>query len=149
MKLAKCIGELERILGIKHGNNQHGERSGTEFQSTTQADLAEELEFLSIFVKQLNFLKNEVRKPFQIERKLLKYSGRKTKANGAQMKKDVFILCSRLPVWYGWIGRGWRSESIKAIQQGFKVRESGTSVSHAKYEPWGNDETGSRSRSRI
>ena len=27
IKLAKCIVELERILGIKHGNNQHGERT--------------------------------------------------------------------------------------------------------------------------
>lgn len=51
IKLAKCIGELERILGIKHGNNQHGERSGNNFQSTTQADLAEKLK---VSQRQLN-----------------------------------------------------------------------------------------------
>ena len=43
IKLAKCIAELERIHGIKHGNNQHTERNGNNFQSTTQADLAEKL----------------------------------------------------------------------------------------------------------
>lgn len=43
VKLAKCIVELERILGIKHGNNQHTERNGHNVESKTQADLAEEL----------------------------------------------------------------------------------------------------------
>lgn len=43
VKLAKCIAELERILGIKHGNNQHTERNGHNVESKTQADLAEEL----------------------------------------------------------------------------------------------------------
>lgn len=43
VKLAKCIAELERILGIRHGNNQHTERNGHNVESKTQADLAEEL----------------------------------------------------------------------------------------------------------
>lgn len=44
IKTARCIAELERIAGIKHGNNQHTERSGTEFQTTTQADIAEKFD---------------------------------------------------------------------------------------------------------
>lgn len=43
IKLAKCIAELERILGIKNGNNQHTVRDGNNFQPNTQADLAEKL----------------------------------------------------------------------------------------------------------
>ena len=43
VKLAKCIAELERILGIKNGNNQHTVRDGNNFQPNTQADLAEKL----------------------------------------------------------------------------------------------------------
>ena len=44
VKLGKCIKELERIHGIQHGNNQHGERIGNGFQSSlTQEDLANEL----------------------------------------------------------------------------------------------------------
>lgn len=43
VKIAKCIAELERIAGIKHGNNQHTERNGHNVESKTQADLAEQL----------------------------------------------------------------------------------------------------------
>ncbi len=43
IKLAKCIVELERILGIKHGNNQHTERTSHNVTSSTQEDLAEQL----------------------------------------------------------------------------------------------------------
>ena len=43
VKLARCIAELERILGIKHGNNQHGERTLHNANSKTQSDLAEQL----------------------------------------------------------------------------------------------------------
>ena len=50
-KLAKCIAELERILGIKHGNNQHTQRSETEFPSTTQAELAEQLKLSEVQVR--------------------------------------------------------------------------------------------------
>lgn len=42
LKMAKCIKELERIKGIKHGNNQHS-RTGKNFPSSNQSDLAEEL----------------------------------------------------------------------------------------------------------
>ena len=42
LKMAKCIRELERIKGIKHGNNQHS-RTGKNFPSSNQSDLAEEL----------------------------------------------------------------------------------------------------------
>ena len=42
LKMAKCIRELERIKGIKHGNNQHS-RTLQNANSTTQSDLAEEL----------------------------------------------------------------------------------------------------------
>ena len=42
IKLAKCIVELERILGIKNGNNQHT-RDEHNVQAKTQADLANEL----------------------------------------------------------------------------------------------------------
>lgn len=45
VRLGKCIKELERIHGIRHGNNQHGERIGNGFQSSlTQEDLAKELD---------------------------------------------------------------------------------------------------------
>lgn len=44
VKLGRCIAELERIYGIRNGNNQHTERDGNNFQPTkTQDDLAEEL----------------------------------------------------------------------------------------------------------
>lgn len=44
IKLAKCIVELERIEGIKHGNNQHTERTSHNANSNvTQAELAEKL----------------------------------------------------------------------------------------------------------
>ena len=44
VKLGRCIKELERIHGIQHGNNQHGERIGNGFQSSlTQEELAKEL----------------------------------------------------------------------------------------------------------
>ena len=42
LKMAKCIRELERIKGIKHGNNQHS-RTGQNVPSSKQSDLAEEL----------------------------------------------------------------------------------------------------------
>ena len=42
LKMAKCIRELERIKGIKHGNNQHS-RTGQNVPSSNQSDLAEEL----------------------------------------------------------------------------------------------------------
>lgn len=42
LKMAKCIRELERIKGIKHGNNQHS-RMLQNANSTTQSDLAEQL----------------------------------------------------------------------------------------------------------
>ena len=42
LKMAKCIRELERIKGIKHGNNQHS-RTGHNVPSSNQSDLAEEL----------------------------------------------------------------------------------------------------------
>ena len=48
IKLAKCIVELERILGIKHGNNQHGERTEHNERSTTQAELAEQLKLSEV-----------------------------------------------------------------------------------------------------
>ena len=35
LKMAKCIRELERIKGIKHGNNQHS-RTGKNFPSSNQ-----------------------------------------------------------------------------------------------------------------
>lgn len=45
VKLGRCIVELERIYGIKNGNNQHTERVGHNVQgSKTQEDLAKELE---------------------------------------------------------------------------------------------------------
>lgn len=45
VKLGRCIAELERIYGIKNGNNQHTERVGHNVQgSKTQDDLAKELE---------------------------------------------------------------------------------------------------------
>lgn len=45
VKLGRCIAELERIYGIKNGNNQHTERVGHNVQgSKTQDDLARELE---------------------------------------------------------------------------------------------------------
>ena len=45
VKLGRCIKELERIFGIAHGNNQHTDRSGNNFQSSkTQDDLAAEFE---------------------------------------------------------------------------------------------------------
>ena len=39
MKLSKCIAELERIYGIKHGNNQ---RTVNNSQSLTQKQLAKQ-----------------------------------------------------------------------------------------------------------
>lgn len=42
MKMAKCIMELERIKGIKKGNNQHNSLSDN-LTSITQSDIAEEL----------------------------------------------------------------------------------------------------------
>lgn len=45
VKLGRCIAELERIYGIKNGNNQHTERVGHNVQgSKTQDDIARELE---------------------------------------------------------------------------------------------------------
>lgn len=44
VKLGRCIKELERIYGIKNGNNQHTERVGHNVQGKTQDDLASELE---------------------------------------------------------------------------------------------------------
>ena len=44
VKLGRCIKELERIYGIKNGNNQHTERVGHNVQGKTQGDLASELE---------------------------------------------------------------------------------------------------------
>ena len=43
VKLAKCIAELERILGIRNGNNQYTKRDEHNVQAKTQADLANEL----------------------------------------------------------------------------------------------------------
>ncbi len=40
MKMAKCIKELERIYGIKHGNNQ---RTLNNSNSLTQKQLAEQI----------------------------------------------------------------------------------------------------------
>lgn len=42
VKIARCIAELERILGIKHGGDRKS--SGNNFDLKTQADLAEKLE---------------------------------------------------------------------------------------------------------
>ena len=42
LKMAKCIRELERIKGIKHGNNQHS-RIRKNFASSNQNDLSEDL----------------------------------------------------------------------------------------------------------
>ena len=44
MKFGRCIAELERIYGIKNGNNQFTERDGHNVQPKTQDDLAAELE---------------------------------------------------------------------------------------------------------
>lgn len=43
IKLGRCIKELERIYGIKSGNNQFSNRDGNNFQAKTQSDLASEL----------------------------------------------------------------------------------------------------------
>lgn len=42
VKLGRCIKELERIYGIKNGNNQHTERVETKFPPKTQSELADE-----------------------------------------------------------------------------------------------------------
>ena len=44
VKLGRCIKELERIYGIKNGNNQHTDRVSHNEQPTTQKDLAEQLD---------------------------------------------------------------------------------------------------------
>lgn len=45
VKLGRCIAELERIYGIKNGNNQHTEKSlAHNEQPLTQEDLAKQLE---------------------------------------------------------------------------------------------------------
>lgn len=43
VKLMRCEKELERIYGIKQGNNQHTESIETKFPSKTQTQLAEEM----------------------------------------------------------------------------------------------------------
>ena len=42
VKFGRCIAELERIYGIKNGNNQHTERVETKFPPKTQSELADE-----------------------------------------------------------------------------------------------------------
>lgn len=42
VKFGRCIRELERIYGIKNGNNQHTERVETKFPPKTQSELADE-----------------------------------------------------------------------------------------------------------
>jgi hypothetical protein len=52
MKMARCIVELERIYGIKHGNNQQEDRTSNNFKSSiTQESLAEQI---GVTVQQLH-----------------------------------------------------------------------------------------------